>query len=46
MSPTSGFLNRNLGVKFNLGLRPAISLISTTQVSGEGTSTNPYQVEV
>ncbi len=42
---STGFLYGN-NVDALLGLRPAISLISTTLVTGEGTSTNPYQVEV
>ena len=29
----------------HLGLRPAISLISSTNVTGDGTSENPYIVE-
>ena len=33
------------GVSFNEGLRPVISLISSTNVTGDGTSENPYIVE-
>ena len=40
----SGHLgNRN--VNLNAGLRPVISLISSTNVTGDGTSENPYIVE-
>ena len=34
----------NFGVDMNLGLRPVISLISSTNVTGDGTSENPYKV--
>ena len=40
----SGYLNFNY-VNFNVGLRPVISLISSTNVTGDGTSENPYVVE-
>ena len=40
----SGFLNGG-GVDFNFGLRPVISLISSTNVTGDGASENPYVVE-
>ena len=33
------------GVDYNGGLRPVISLISSTNVTGDGTSENPYVVE-
>ena len=33
------------GVGYNDGLRPVISLISSTNVTGDGTSENPYVVE-
>ena len=35
----------NVGVNYNFGLRPVISLISSTNVTGDGTSENPYVVE-
>ena len=34
----------NLGVRNARGVRPSISLKSTTSVTGEGTSDNPYKV--
>ncbi len=40
----SGDLNRVL-VNVNCGLRPAISLVSSTNVTGNGTSDNPYVVK-
>ena len=40
----SGFLGYNV-VDHNYGLRPVISLISSTNVTGDGTSENPYVVE-
>ena len=40
----SGYLRHN-GVDFGNGLRPVISLISSTNVTGDGTSENPYVVE-
>ena len=40
----SGYLDGN-GVFINGGLRPVISLISSTNVTGDGTSENPYVVE-
>ena len=40
----SGYL-RNVGVSGYSGLRPVISLISSTNVTGDGTSENPYVVE-
>ena len=40
----SGYLGVN-GVFSNYGLRPVISLISSTNVTGDGTSENPYVVE-
>ena len=40
----SGALYRNY-VYNNYGLRPVISLISSTNVTGDGTSENPYVVE-
>ena len=40
----SGYLNDD-GVRDNDGLRPVISLISSTNVTGDGTSENPYVVE-
>ena len=40
----SGGLN-NSGVYSRDGLRPVISLISSTNVTGDGTSENPYVVE-
>ena len=40
----SGILNRNF-VNYGNGLRPVISLISSTNVTGDGTSENPYVVE-
>ena len=40
----SGYLNYNY-VYSNFGLRPVISLISSTNVTGDGTSENPYVVE-
>ena len=40
----SGDLYRN-GVSYRSGLRPVISLISSTNVTGDGTSENPYVVE-
>ena len=40
----SGLLNDNY-VYSNDGLRPVISLISSTNVTGDGTSENPYVVE-
>ena len=30
----------------NGGVRPSLSLVSTTKVSGEGTATNPYKVQM
>ena len=41
---SSGFLNYG-NVNYNYGLRPVISLISSTNVTGDGTSENPYVVE-
>ena len=41
---SSGLLNVDLVNRFN-GVRPVISLISSTNVTGEGTSENPYIVE-
>ena len=41
----SGYLNNNYFVYSNFGLRPAISLISSTSVTGNGTSDNPYVVK-
>ena len=40
----SGYLNYNV-VNNGRGLRPVISLISSTNVTGDGTSENPYVVE-
>ena len=40
----SGYLD-NYDVDGNFGLRPVISLISSTNVTGDGTSENPYVVE-
>ena len=40
----SGYLDRG-NVYFGGGLRPVISLISSTNVTGDGTSENPYVVE-
>ena len=40
----SGYLNRNY-VSYLNGLRPAISLVSSTNVTGNGTSDNPYVVK-
>ncbi len=40
----SGYLNYNY-VGYSSGLRPVISLISSTNVTGDGTSENPYVVE-
>ena len=40
----SGFLYHYI-VYYNDGLRPVISLISSTNVTGDGTSENPYVVE-
>ena len=40
----SGSLNSNYVRDYN-GLRPVISLISSTNVTGDGTSENPYVVE-
>ena len=40
----SGYLNYS-GVNGYSGLRPVISLISSTNVTGDGTSENPYVVE-
>ena len=40
----SGYLNRDY-VSNGVGLRPVISLISSTSVTGNGTSENPYIVE-
>ena len=40
----SGYLNGD-GVGDKVGLRPVISLISSTNVTGDGTSENPYVVE-
>ena len=40
----SGYLG-NYFVDYNYGLRPVISLISSTNVTGDGTSENPYIVE-
>ena len=40
----SGYLNDG-GVDGDGGLRPVISLISSTNVTGDGTSENPYVVE-
>ena len=36
---------RDFGVRSGDGLRPVISLISSTNVTGDGTSENPYVVE-
>ena len=41
----SGGLGDSYGVNSYLGLRPAISLISSTSVTGNGTSDNPYVVK-
>ena len=42
----SGLLSNNLlPVRNEFGVRPAISLISSTNVTGNGTSENPYIVE-
>ena len=40
----SGYLDSN-SVGYSTGLRPAISLISSTSVTGNGTSDNPYVVK-
>ena len=40
----SGYLG-DFGVSSDVGLRPAISLISSTSVTGNGTSDNPYVVK-
>ena len=40
----SGYLSGD-NVDYVLGLRPVISLISSTNVTGDGTSENPYVVE-
>ena len=40
----SGFLSSD-GVLVSTGLRPAISLVSSTSVTGNGTSDNPYVVK-
>ena len=40
----SGYLGSNY-VDYDRGLRPAISLISSTNVTGDGTSENPFIVE-
>ena len=40
----SGYL-RDYGVDYFFGLRPAISLVSSTNVTGNGTSDNPYVVK-
>ena len=40
----SGYLNSDF-VDGNFGLRPAISLVSSTNVTGNGTSDNPYVVK-
>ena len=40
----SGYLDNYIGVGNRYGLRPAISLISSTSVTGNGTSENPYRV--
>ena len=40
----SGYLRDN-DVSYNFGLRPAISLVSSTSVTGNGTSENPYIVK-
>ena len=40
----SGYLSYNY-VSYYVGLRPVISLISSTNVTGDGTSENPYVVE-
>ena len=40
----SGDLDNSI-VSYNNGLRPVISLISSTNVTGDGTSENPYIVE-
>ena len=40
----SGYLGRNF-VNRSFGLRPAISLVSSTSVTGNGTSDNPYVVK-
>ena len=45
-SVRSGYLYNNLlPVPNEFGVRPAISLVSSTKVTGEGTSENPYIVE-
>ena len=41
----SGYLGNYGVVGDNYGLRPVISLISSTNVTGDGTSENPYVVE-
>ena len=41
---TFGDLSNGHIVNYNCGLRPAISLISSTNVTGEGTSEKPYVV--
>ena len=43
---SSGYLNyHNVDYGRGFGLRPVISLISSTNVTGDGTSENPYVVE-
>ena len=41
----SGALYNGVYVDYGYGLRPVISLISSTNVTGDGTSENPYVVE-
>ena len=41
---SDGYLGIDV-VSNNYGVRPVVSLMSTTLVSGEGTSTNPYIVQ-
>ena len=43
-SVTSGYLSYDY-VSYDDGLRPAISLVSSTNVTGNGTSDNPYVVK-
>ena len=41
---SAGVVNTN-GVNYALGVRPVVSLVSGTLVTGSGTSTNPYVVK-
>ena len=43
---SNGYLHVNSRVSFTYGLRPSISLKSTTNVTGEGTSSSPFIISM